>query len=354
MKRIYYILLLAGLYVAAACNKQMEVSAPTFDVSTDGSSFTAGKPVSFKITGNAHIISFYSGELLKDYAFKDGRTFDVSNGGITMQFTSSVQLGTQTNQLSILASTDFNGDYSSVASLKAATWTDITSRFVLGATASFTASGTVDISDLTTAGKPLYIAIRYLTQPQETNGLARQYFFQSFAIKSRDVSFNNAPLTIFDQNSIGFRIIDENKENAPARSSVTATRLTMYGNEYLYATLPRYDSTNPLLNPNNPIFDPQSLSYNPLAVLQLPFDPASSWNDPTSENWAVSRPITATSVDLGPDWSTTIKAGIIAAPITLFQYTYAKPGTYTATFVGSDNSIEQSKQTVKSIQITVQ
>lgn len=354
MKFNYYLLLL-GFFILTSCSKQLDVVTPDFDVTTASATYKAGQAIKFNFTGNAHEISFYSGELLKDYAFKDGRSFDVSAGGLTMQFTSSLQLGTQTNHLTILASTNFNGDYSSIASLKAATWTDITSRFVIGTSAAFVASGpaATDISDLLIAGKPLYIAFRYITRPQAANGVVRQYFFQSFALKSKTVTFNNSPVTIFDQNSVGFRIVDENKTNAPARSSVTATRLTMYGNEYLYASMPRYDPSNPLLDPNNPVFNPQSPLYNPLAVLQPPFNPSSPYNDPLSENWAVSRPITLGSVSIGPDLSSAIKAGIAAAPITLFTYSYAVPGSYKAVFVGSNNSIEGSKKLVKTINLTI-
>lgn len=353
--RFYFYFFILGALFLAACSKKLDIDSPDFDVTTDSLSYAAGQPVNFKFTGDAHVISFYSGEPLKDYAFKDGRTFDVTSGGATFQFSSSLQLGTQTNQLTILASSNFNGDYSSVTSLKAATWTDITNRFTIGTTATFVPSGTAptDISDLFVAGKPLYIAFRYITRPQATNGLARAYYFQSMFLKSKTDSFNNNPLTIYDQNSLGFRIVDENKENAPARSLVSPTRLTLYGNEYLYAGLPRYDPSNPLLDPNNPIFDPQSPSYDPMAVLQKPFDPNSPYNDPLSENWAVSRPITLGKVNLGPDVPVAIKAGIAAAPLTLYTYTYKFPGTYNAVFVGSNSSIDESKTYFKTITLTI-
>lgn len=356
MKLTFYLMTaIAGMFLLHSCSKEIDVDSPDFDVTTTASSYTAGQPVSFKVTGNAQVISFYSGETLKDYAFKDGRSVNVANGGLTMQFSSSLQVGTQTNQLSILASSDFNGDYSTVTSVKAATWTDITNRFTLGTTATFVSSGAppTDLSDLLVAGKPLYIAFRYITKPQATDGLARQYFIQSFFLRSKKDSFNATPVVIADQNAIGFRIVDENKAKAPARSSVSPTRLTLYGNEYLYAGLPRYDPANPLLDPNNPIFDPNSPFYNPLAVVQPPFDPNSPYNDPLSENWAVSKAITLNAVNLGPDWSTAIKAGIAAAPITQYTYTYSKPGTYKAVFVGSNNSIDKGEEIVKSIQLTI-
>lgn len=354
MRFSLYILILAGLFLAS-CSKKIEVDAPAFDVTTDALSYAAGTPVVFNFTGNAHEISFYSGEELKDYNFRDGNVIDVSNGGVTFKFTSARPTGAQPDQLRILASTDFNGDYSSVSTLNAATWIDITDRFTLGTNGTFVPSGEfpTDITDLLIDGKPLYIAFRYITKPQETNGLATQYYFQSMALTSRDDSLNHNAITIYDQNSMGFRIIDENKDNAPARSFVSPTRLTMYGNEYLHAGLPRYDPSNPLLDPNNPVFDPQSSQYNPLAVLQEPFDPGSPYNDPESEHWAVSRALTFSDLNLGPNRPVAIKSGIASAPLKQYSYTYKNPGTYTAVFVGTNNSIDESHSQIKQITLTI-
>jgi hypothetical protein len=187
---------------------------------------------------------------LKDYASRTGRVADVAGAGATLSFTSSVQVGTQANQVSLLASTNFNGDYGSVAKLKAATWVDITSRFKLGTSATLLASGTVDVSDLILAGKPIYFAFRYNTKKQATNGIARQWFIQSFTLSSKKLLDNTLALTIADQASTGFRIVDDLKDKAPALSSITATRLTLQGNTYLTSTLPQFD-------PNNPIFRSQ-------------------------------------------------------------------------------------------------
>lgn len=357
--RLYYMLL--GAILLASCSKQLDVKdAPDFNVTTSSASFQAGKEVTFNFTGNAHTISFYSGETLKDYGFRGGRVLDVKGAGATLEFSSSVQLGTQTNQVSVLASTDFNGDYSSLAKVKAATWVDITSRFTLGTTATFVATGAKDVSDLIVPGKPLYIAFKYVTKPQATNGIVRQWFIQSFVLKSKKTLENTASatpitLSLADQNGAGFRIVDENAVNAPALSLVTPTRLTLQGNLYKTANLPIYDPTNPIYDPKNPKLDPTNPLYDPTFVLQkyVPFDPTSPYNDPASENWAVSKPINVESVNLGPDLSTTVKAGLTISPITLYRYTYPKAGTFKAVFVGSNNSIEGSKTTVKEVNLTI-
>lgn len=365
MKFKYYYMLLGALLLGS-CSKEIvtNLKAPTFDVTTSNTTFQAGKPVNFVFTGDAHTISFYSGETLKDYDFKDGRVVDVTGSGATMEFSSAVQVvaGTtwQPNQLSILASTNFNGDYSSVDKLKAATWTDITSRFALGTTATFLASGVIDISDLIVAGKPIYIAFKYITKPQETNGLARQMYIQTFAIKSKATLPNTASttpitLTLADQIHAGFKIVDNSPATNPAVSSVTSTRLTLWGPEYRYAGLAKYDATLPQWNPKDPMYDRYSSSYNPNAVYVpfVPFVPGAPDNDPASETWAVSAPINLTSINLGPDYSTAIKSGPAASRLALYPYVYALPGTYKAVFVGFNGSIEQIKTVVKEMTITV-
>ena len=83
-----------------SCDKKLVVlDTPDFNVTTTTSTFKVGQEVLFNFTGNAHVISFYSGETLKDYDFKAGRVIDVKNAGATMEFTSSVQYGVQTNQV---------------------------------------------------------------------------------------------------------------------------------------------------------------------------------------------------------------------------------------------------------------
>mgnify|MGYP000851092233 CR=1 FL=1 len=355
MKLKIYSILAAALVMASCEKPTIEADEPAFDVIAEKTTYKAGESVKFMITGGeAQSISFYSGELLKDYASRTGRVADVAGAGATLSFTSSVQVGTQANQVSLLASTNFNGDYGSVAKLKAATWVDITSRFKLGTSATLLASGTVDVSDLILAGKPIYFAFRYNTKKQATNGIARQWFIQSFTLSSKKLLDNTLALTIADQASTGFRIVDDLKDKAPALSSITATRLTLQGNTYLTSTLPQFDPNNPIFDPKNPIYNPQDPAYQPTAVFKpfVPFDPASPNNDPESEHWAVSKAISIDKVDLGPDWSTAIK-GLTNPVLTEYRYIYPKAGTYKATFVAANGNIDQQKLVTKEITITI-
>ncbi len=367
MKLKYYNMLLGAL-IMASCSKDFIVDAPTtFDVTTAATTYKVGEPITFKLSGGeVQRIAFYSGEPKNDYAYKEGRLADVKGTGVTMTFTSSVTngaqaaqlpaLGNQNNQLTVLASTNFDGDYSTLAKVKAATWTDITSRFKLSTNTTFLSSGTVNIKDLVVAGKPLYIAFKYVTKPQATNGIARTWAIQTFAISSTATLFNTN-LDFANSESAAFRIVDENPVNAPARSAVSISRVTLYGNEYFWPGHAIFDPTNSIFDPLNPMYDPQSQAYVPTAVLPIykPYSAANPWNDPLSENWAVSKAITiGDQIDLGPDWAKTVKT-MTTAPLTEFIYTtgYAKPGTYKAVFVASNASKDDFKEVTKEITLTI-
>ena len=353
-------IILSALFVMASCSKELDVKeAPDFAVTAEADTYKAGDPVKFQIQGSADVISFYSGEMLHDYAFKDGREVDVSGKGVTLTFKNGVAPGnppgTQADQLSILVSTDFAGDYDDLASVKAATWTDITSSFTLATGAALVASDTVDVSNFVVAGKPVYFAFKYLNTPQVANGFGMQWLIESFMLNSKDTLSTGAPITIADQIHAGFRIVDQYPDDAPARSQVTATRVTLYGPAYKDPNDPIFDPNNPIFDPENPIYNPDSAAYVPSAVLPeyVPYDPNSPYNDPLSENWAVSGPITLGTVNLGADWAVAVRSSVYAAKPAEYTYTYKTPGTYKAYFVASNNTIDGSEQIVKEVNITI-
>lgn len=304
----------AALFLFCSCKKVTDVAVnggvPSFDVTVASNSYKVGDDVVFNISGKADVISFFSGELYRDYAFKDGRIIDLANP--TISFTSAVSGGTQNNQLTILASTDFNGVYNDtlkapLTDIKAATWTDITSRFTLGNSATFLASGAKSISDLIVAGKPLYIAFKYRTQPQTLNGTARTWMIQSFTLSGTSAF---GTLTLGDLTNSGFRIIDGNPVDGPSRSSISATRVTLLGNTF------------------------------------------SAGNDPATECWAISRAFNPSKIDAGPDYPVGIK-GVANPTLDKYVYKYTKPGTYKAYFIASNANAYESVKVEKSLDITI-
>lgn len=76
-----------------------------------------------------------------------------------LSFSSSVQYGTQKENIAILVSSDFNGDYT-MEGIKAATWKDVTKKATLASGKEPEESGKVNISK--EVSNPKYVAIRYL------------------------------------------------------------------------------------------------------------------------------------------------------------------------------------------------
>ena len=305
------IIVMMASSILISCQKNLPVDGlENFNVTTDSVSYKAGTSVRFAFQGGeAQDISFYSGETLKDYDFKDGHIVDVTGQTAVLAFSTAVNLGTQLNQLYVMASTDFKGDYSSMTAVKAATWTDITARFKYGTTTTFLATS-ADVTDLMVAGKPLYIAFKYITKPQGVNGVARQWSIQSLTLTSGKKLNNTVALTLSDEPSAGFQLVDQSATTAPALSAITTAKIVLQGNNYTTA------------------------------------------NDPTSENWAISTGINIDKVNLGPDLSTALK-GMTAAALKEYRYVYATPGTYKAVFTSSNNSINETKQTSKTINLTI-
>src|SRR5690606_19567426 len=180
--KIKFILVIISLsIIIASCGKDEEVGKPdigkedNFEVkyytvtSTTDASGSPVKQVTFSFQGDASDISFYSGEIGNDYAYRDGRTRQLL--GFFSSFSNTLaNTGTQENQLSVLVSTDFNGIYD-ITNIKAANWIDITSRYAITSLRNTTLpSGTIDIKDLFVNGKPLYYAFRYICEPQSLHG----------------------------------------------------------------------------------------------------------------------------------------------------------------------------------------
>jgi len=306
MKRIQYVLLLACLMLSA-CKNDLVINggSPDFNVEPLSAEFKKGTPVTFKFTGDAGMISFYSGEPLKQYELRDGRTEKATGG--TLAFTSAVSGGTQTNQFAVMASSDFNGNYADIAEVKKATWTDITSRFTLGTTTAFTASTAKDVTDMLVPGKPFYLAFRYTTRPQTVNGEARTWMVQGITFQSLTAVGN---ITSVDMFTAGIRIVDENAKTLPARSTANTSRITLLGNTF------------------------------------------TATNDPASEHWAISAPISWEDINVGPDRPVAIK-GVTSTKLNSYTYTYTKAGTYKAYFLAQNANVNANKMVVRQIDVKI-
>lgn len=309
MKRIIKInlILLIGVLIIVSCKEEIEIATPEFEVSTKLQAYKAGEEITFDFQGNPDFISFYSGELGKDYTFKSGRV--IEKGIVKLSFRTNVQYGVQANMFSVMVSSDFNGNYSDLSNVHAATWTDITNRFVLATTTTFTNSGEVDISDLVEDGKPLYIGFRYTQRDQDLFGNVRTWRVQAYNLTT-ETSLGN--MVLGDMLISGFRIIDQDPDGPiKSRSTVTTATLTLNA------------ATTTTENRNM-----------------------------DSENWIISAPVNAGSMNLGPDRPVAIK-GSTSGNTTEYKYIYETPGTYKAFFTASNNNIYGAKEVVREIDLNI-
>lgn len=305
LKYFFFIAVLLGLY---SCKKEdrLKLDDLNYDVTASATEITVNGSVDFHFTGDAELLSFYSGDFLNNYNFKDGRVLDIT-GEQTLSFTSAVSGGTQANQLSIWASIEFDGKYESLESIHNGNWVEITNRFTLGTSSTFVASGEKDITDIYQADKPLYIAYKYNTRSQLDFGDARIWMIQDFKIQGQTEQGKQLLLNLSEA---GFRIVDENPVTHPARAALTTTRISMQGNEY-----------------------------------------TDSWS-PEGYHWAISKPIYLKKLDLGPDRAIAIKGSGNPMP-EVYTHKFTKPGTYQVNFIGAVQNINKRKELIKTIIIKV-
>ena len=298
MKLKYYCALL-GFFLIAACTK-VEVVTPDFEVVPKSNTAKVGEEVTFLFSGDPDQISFYSGEPLSDYGYKTGRILKTE--GMQMSFTTTVANGGQLNQLSILASTDFSGNYE-MSDIKAATWIDITSNYPLSTNATQVLWGPKDVQSMMVSGKPIYIAFRYITLNQAAMTHKGPGRSRAFELKGNTI-LGKQPIS--DLPGAGFKLVHEGPLE-PSRASVGASSITLRGNNV----------------------DLES----------------------RTEDWAISKPIVPVGdVDLGPDKPTPVK-GFVDTKTPEYKYIYTKPGTYIATFVASNANIYGAKKLLNMLKL---
>lgn len=312
-----FCLMINLILLLAACSQDPEMSKPLdFGVEVASTTHKVNEEVVFNLSGTAENIAFYSGEFSNDYNYREGRVMDLTDVGTNMAFSTNFPVAGQANQLTVHLSVNFNGDYSSMESVARATWIDVTNRFSLPTTAhptTFTLSGSVDISDLIVPGRPVYVAFRYATKSQATNGIAQTWNIQGFQLSTVQ-QFGGQAINIINQANAGFRIVENSPIEAPVRSSATTTRLALLGNLY---------------DPNNPQTDVET------------------------EQWAVSVPIHTNSIRLPPDRSIPIR-GLFDSNVETSTHTYTTPGVYMATFVASNIRKDKVNSVVKKIEIVIE
>lgn len=303
MKPLYIILLFVLTF--GSCKDELAVIPPDLNIATEKNAYKVGEEVKFKIEGNAQLISFYSGEPLHDYAFRESRM--VEPGKLKLSFQTSVEFGTQQGQFSVLVSTDFNGG-SSFSAIQSANWTDITNRFTIAASPTFTYSKEVDITDLAANAQTLFIAFRYQVKDQGVYGVGRTWRVENFLLNSESsIGLEKKG----DIPTAGFRVFDKLADVAPSRSTLTNSRISLVAHS--------------VTNANRNI---------------------------ETENWAISKGFNIGTADYGPDRPLPIK-GVADSKISTYKYVYTKEGTYKAVFIGYNANISGSAELKKELMVTI-
>ncbi|ACU03499.1 hypothetical protein Phep_1283 [Pedobacter heparinus DSM 2366] len=318
MKFIYQKLFLV-LFILSGCSKFDEVGLPDFEVSTTSSTFKKGTPVEFTFNGNPQLISVYTGETGRDYAYKDGRVMDISSLNLSFNsaVTNSATSNLQTGMFSLLVSTDFNGDYSNITSVENATWTDVTSRLSkLEANTNATSSAAtpaagIALTDLRVAGKPFFIAFKYNIRQQSIYGVWKIWTFQAFSLTATGSAGTQV---LGNMTTTAFRVVQKNPEII-SRTTATTTALTLQHAD---------------------------LTLNPAAA-EIP-----------TQNWLITQGFTNTNkIDYGPDLAIPIQGGTSAVEKKNYTYTFANAGKYKVYFVAANENTKDRKEVVRSIELTI-
>ena len=300
MKKI----ILSGLITVliASCAK-VEIMAPEFEVSTAKTTYSVKDTVAFNFTGNPDNITFYSGESTHKYENINRISATPDSSLVTFSTVSTALVAASQpvalNNVSILVSKDYSGVLDA-ASIKKATWTDITSRAKISTNATTVASGNVHIEDQQAGTAPVYVAFRYLADTCTATSLSRKWTVSALTIKSFFKDTTNIlanPTNTGGFSTGGFRVF----------SVLNATNIWLYAN-------------------NNIAFNAPALGSS------------------KDEDWVISRPLDLTLVanDLGVSIKNT------SVRLSQYKYVFKKPGTYLVTFlvqnISSDNAIKSTKQ----------
>lgn len=294
MRKIIYSLVSIGIF--AACAKE-KVSAPNFEVSTASLTYKAGDSVKFKISGNPDNLMFYSGEQGHKYEL---RKRDSADNDLQIEFKSLVQFGLIYQNLQVLVSNDFNGK-ADTPSVKAATWTDISSKATFSAGKDSVSSGIISLKPYVNAQKPsslIYVAFRY-TDYKKAQGQNR-WVIRTFSANNIAPDGTVTPMAVMSTG--GWQQV--NFKNTAFVWSLSAAQLLM---------------------------------------------PSSAATADDNEDWAISKGFDPTYIK--QDVGTALKN--ISTVLPEYGYVFTQPGTYKVVFEGSSVRYNGEQRTTREVTLTI-
>jgi hypothetical protein len=299
-----YLFYVGFLIALSSCKKEEVVNNPNLEIQAESVNVKAGDEVKFNLSGASDFIYFYSGEVGSDYSFKEGRRKDAE---ILMSFNSQILDGAQENQLSILTSDNFDGNYN-LQNINAADWSDITDKFRIAQHSDnrvYVPSGKIDVSNYVDSEKTVYFAFKYVTKPFTTYGRFNIWRIQSYLLESVT---NGNSVTLATHSTAGLNLVlSDNYETGRA------------------SLLPTY--VNFIANARN--------------------------NEITTEAYAITKGLKIEKqIDLGPDKPISVKT-VEDPDLKFYTYTYSKAGKYKAVFIVKNANVYDEKKVVKELEINV-
>ncbi|SMC43689.1 DUF5017 domain-containing protein [Pedobacter africanus] len=306
MKNKKYLAGLALLPFLAFCTKD-DVVTPAFDVTVEAREYKVNDSVRFIIKDAPDVITFYSGEKNKEYKYKDRVVVEGRKKELSIN--TQVTYGSQTDNLKLMVSNDFTGTYDE-ASVKKASWKDITSKFTLsvspaGVLGPKVSSGKVDITDELVAGKPVFFGFKFVGAASPgTTSTQRGWRIYNFDLTTTDPDGTSTVLA--SRTNAGW-----NPVNILDAVSAAGTSKWIYTTDMFY------------------------------------YDPMSSLVE--SEGWYITKGFLPDN--MSPDKGTPIKD--YTQRRNTYAYAFKAEGEYTVTFVGSNVNYTGEKSVIKEFKIKV-
>ncbi len=290
--------ILFAIITIVSCTKRDRVDAPDdFMAFTDKHVYRVGDTVSFRFTGGSDNIVFWSGKEGNNY---DNRSrTEVEGNTLALNFKSFSQFGeVDKSIIRLLVSNDFSGVYDS-ASIRAATWINITDRATWSSGADQTPSGELVLDEFVKGNKSLVFAFQYKTTVVKPITLQNRWVIRSFDLNSR---------------------------NPAGQETSLLTMGTAGWARFNFAG----DSTN------WEIFAPQIISMRNLTELD--------------DDWILTRQVRPNAV--APDRGEAIKN--ISGKMPDFKAAYDEPGIYKVVFEATNASLKESKKVLRELTLIIE
>ena len=313
----YMLLTVVLLMSLTACREQFEdVDTVSFDVTTESVVCKVGQPVQFLMQGNPDMITFYSGEIGNEYAYKDQDRMQPVDMGYS--FSSNRKHGPNPVLCPLSYSTDFSGEYTAEA-VQAATWVDISDRFVFipaNKDNSETFSEMANISDIFPDEQtPVYFNYHYVCVANKAERCSDWLIYSPTVYGLTGTS----EIEMYDLVDMNWRTV----YNEPTWLREDGT----------------YDTKLNDANANN------GKRLRMICTDQYP--------NCDREMWFVSGPIfKMASLNNGPDFGTPIK-GVANPAMASYSYAYREPGEYTVTFVAANVNVYDRKERVVELKVKI-